>query len=662
MQNMKLGTKLIGGFIIVAVVTLVVGFMAVRVTSRLSTDLGEVCEDSLPSIQTLLTMRLATESIRVVQRTLMIPGLDPKDRERQYENLNKVRENYQIAWKKYEALPRGPEEEELYKRFVTAWASFKTENDKFFQLSQELAKIDIVDPTQLVKSIEQFVGDHYRLVANMSMMVLAKGEVAGGEDPTQCAFGKWMAGYKSENAKITEALKETVSPHNAFHQTVKKIKEMVNKGEMESAVKAYVEELLPGSREVVKHFDVIKTEAKKAEDIYLQMNKQAMVTTFEKQKEVLPLLDRLVEFNSKAVAETQQRAKHDSNLAKLISLVGMGAGFAVALGLGIFLTLSITRPINRVIEGLMNGSEHVTSAAGQLTSASQSLASGASEQAASLEETSASLEEMSSMTKRNAENAQTANQVMAQATGTVKQAASSMTALTKAMEEISSASQETSKIIKTIDEIAFQTNLLALNAAVEAARAGEAGAGFAVVADEVRNLAMRAADAAKTTATLIEGTVKKIANGSEMVNSTNHAFSQVALDVSKVEGLMAEITLASNEQAQGIEQTNHSMGDMDKVVQQTASTAEESAAASEELSAQAEQMKDMVGELAHLIRGSGHKPVAVKAKIAPISRPKVGIEQSIPAKHERQKKLVVHQAREVKPGQVIPMDDDFKDF
>ena len=136
------------------------------------------------------------------------------------------------------------------------------------------------------------------------------------------------------------------------------------------------------------------------------------------------------------------------------------------------------------------------------------MAEGASEQAASLEETSSSLEEMSSVTNQNAAHAQEADVLMKESNRVVNQANDSMVELTVSMDEILKAGEETQKIIKTIDEIAFQTNLLALNAAVEAARAGEAGAGFAVVADEVRSLAIRAADAAKNTANLIEGTAE----------------------------------------------------------------------------------------------------------------------------------------------------------
>jgi methyl-accepting chemotaxis protein len=187
--------------------------------------------------------------------------------------------------------------------------------------------------------------------------------------------------------------------------------------------------------------------------------------------------------------------------------------------------------------------------------------------------------------------------------------------LTTSMQEISKASEDTSKIIKTIDEIAFQTNLLALNAAVEAARAGEAGAGFAVVADEVRNLAMRAAEAAKNTAALIEGTVKKISDGTALVKTTSDAFNDVAASTKKAYGLIGEIAAASNEQAQGIEQVNIAVTEMDKVTQQNAATAEETASASEELSAQAEEMKRIVSDLTAMV---GAK-VVIRPIIPPLS-------------------------------------------
>ena len=206
----------------------------------------------------------------------------------------------------------------------------------------------------------------------------------------------------------------------------------------------------------------------------------------------------------------------------------LGVIVVVGLGLSFLMARSISRPINQVIDGLSDGADQVASGSSQVSSASQSLAEGASEQAAGLEETSSSIEEMASMTHQNANNANQANTLMAETSRVVDDANDSMAKLTESMKEISTASEETAKIIKTIDEIAFQTNLLALNAAVEAARAGEVGAGFAVVADEVRNLAMRAADAAKNTANLIEGSVKKIKTGSEIVSKTNEAFGKVA--------------------------------------------------------------------------------------------------------------------------------------
>jgi methyl-accepting chemotaxis protein len=194
----------------------------------------------------------------------------------------------------------------------------------------------------------------------------------------------------------------------------------------------------------------------------------------------------------------------------------------------------------------------------------------------------------------------------------VKAASHSMDGLINSMQEISTASQETSKIIKTIDEIAFQTNLLALNAAVEAARAGEAGAGFAVVADEVRSLAIRAADAARDTASLIEGTVKKVQTGSELVHKTGDDFDAVTQNISKVNLLVDEIAEASDDQAKGIDQVNIAVNEVDKVTQQNAANAEETASASEEMSVQAAQMKHFVEDLVQLAGTvkNGKEPVS----------------------------------------------------
>ncbi len=294
-------------------------------------------------------------------------------------------------------------------------------------------------------------------------------------------------------------------------------------------------------------------------------------------------------------------------------MVTVGAGAAVSIFLAIIIIRSITKPVNTIIAGLERGANDVASASNQMSSASHALAEGASEQAATIEETSSSLEEMSSMTKQNAANAGEADGLMQEANKVVGQANEAMAELTGSMTEISAASEETSKIIKKIDEIAFQTNLLALNAAVEAARAGEAGAGFAVVADEVRNLAMRAADAAKETADLIEGTVKKVNRGGALVNRTNEAFAQVAKSASKVGELVGEISAASSEQAQGIEQLNRAVIEMDKVVQQNAAGAEQSASSSSEMSDQAEHMKRYVAELVSIVMGSRKKKQVMPA-------------------------------------------------
>ncbi len=270
----------------------------------------------------------------------------------------------------------------------------------------------------------------------------------------------------------------------------------------------------------------------------------------------------------------------------------------------LLLVRSIVNPVNRSVFGLGKAAEQVTMGTKEISSVSHQLATGASQQVASIEETSASLEEMSSMTRQNAENADQAKCMIEQIDNPMKSVDQHMTGMVEAIEKITKSSEETYNIIKTIDDIAFQTNLLALNAAVEAARAGQAGAGFAVVADEVRNLALRAGDAARNTATLIENTIIAVAEGNELTGATKDTFNENMAISKKVADLVEKIALASSEQANGIEQINRAVAEIDKVTQQNAASAEESASASEEINAQAVQMTALVGQLIQLVEGS----------------------------------------------------------
>jgi len=290
-------------------------------------------------------------------------------------------------------------------------------------------------------------------------------------------------------------------------------------------------------------------------------------------------------------------------LSWIFASVG-AVSLTISVVLAFFISMGIVKSINRIVEGMTAGAEQTSAASGEVASASQSLAQGTSEQAAAIEEVTSSIEEMASMTKQNAANANEAKSLAANATAGTDKGTEAMGRMSAAIEDIKNSSDETAKIIKTIDEIAFQTNLLALNAAVEAARAGEAGKGFAVVAEEVRNLAQRSAQAARDTAEMIEGSVRNADNGVTISSEVATLLDEIAGNNRKVNDLVGEIAAASGEQAQGIEQINTAVGQMDSVTQSNAANAEESASAAEELSSQAEQLNMMVVQLRNVVGGS----------------------------------------------------------
>lgn len=253
-----------------------------------------------------------------------------------------------------------------------------------------------------------------------------------------------------------------------------------------------------------------------------------------------------------------------------------------------------TENLDGVIQKVAGNALQLNNASSQIASNSQTLAQGTSEQASSLQEVSSSLQEMASMTKQNSKNTVEARNMSGTANTAASKGMSSMQHLSEVIERIKSSADETAKIVKTIDDIAFQTNLLALNAAVEAARAGESGKGFAVVAEEVRNLAMRSAEAAKTTASLIDESVQNAENGVAVNQEAVMNLEEITNQVVKVNQVIAEIAQASEQQTQGIDQVNTAIEQLNQLTQQNAANSEESAGTAKELSTQADEMRQLV--------------------------------------------------------------------
>jgi methyl-accepting chemotaxis protein len=250
--------------------------------------------------------------------------------------------------------------------------------------------------------------------------------------------------------------------------------------------------------------------------------------------------------------------------------------------------------LNNVCSQVRAGTDTIATASCQIAAGNMDLSSRTEEQASSLEETAASMEELTGTVRQNADNARQANQLAVTASDVASKGGAVVAQVVDTMGAINASAKKIVDIIGVIDGIAFQTNILALNAAVEAARAGEQGRGFAVVASEVRNLAQRSAAAAKEIKTLIDHSVENVEIGTKLVDQAGVTMHEIVESVKRVTDVMSEITAASQEQMQGIDQITVAISQMDTVTQQNAALVEEAAAAAATMQDQAANLTQVV--------------------------------------------------------------------
>ena len=372
----------------------------------------------------------------------------------------------------------------------------------------------------------------------------------------------------------------------------------------------------------------------------------------------LAQLNKLVEMQQAGTKALLDRSMHDDQQRMMI-LFGCGAlALLLGSGLAVWLARSIVAPLqgaliiakqaaageltthivvegkdetSELLQALKNLNESLSKTVGEvragtqtITSASQEIAAGnahlsarTESQASSLEQTASSMEELTSTVKQNADNARQANQLAVSASSVAVKGGAVVAQVVNTMGSIKESSRKIVDIIGVIDGIAFQTNILALNAAVEAARAGEQGRGFAVVAAEVRSLAQRSASAAKEIKSLIGDSVDKVDNGSKLVDEAGHTMQLIVTSIKQVADIMGEITAATQEQSNGIEEVNEAITQMDEMTQQNAALVEQAAAAAGSMQEQAQKLSGAVSMFKLIgddARASGRAPRAAPVR------------------------------------------------
>lgn len=350
MKNIKIGTKLIGGFLIVSLIVLIVGFFGWNGARQLQVHIDDLGNMALPAVGSLQKMKTEGNAVRIALRTIFNPRISEADKLRQYENIQAARDRHNAAWAIYEGVQKDAEEEQLFKELIPAWNAWNAVNDNIIEMAKEIDATDIRNPDDLHGRIVGFIGDHHVLMEKTLLLIITGQEFEGGGDPAVCNFGKWLASYQTSNPKINKLLKDVRDYHDPFHESVVNIKNLMKARNQNDALVEFNANMQPDAQKVFGIFNELEVEVERVVDLYDEMMALGFGDAVAKQNAAIEILDKILNFNTDEAAEATLIAESDGVRVQTVALIGMVAGVIFAFVIGIILTRSITSPLSKGVK------------------------------------------------------------------------------------------------------------------------------------------------------------------------------------------------------------------------------------------------------------------------------------------------------------------------
>lgn len=620
MKNIKLGIKLVGAFMLVALIVLIVGAISWRGTSTLANNIHDIGNVRLQVVQKLLLVQKDLETLNGAQRTLLIPGLKKEIYDRQFQNFADRRASYRAALEEYEKLmaeDKDQEQKKLYEEFQGKLADWRTANEEFFKQLKEIEELGISNPEVLNGKLEKFRGDHYALASKVLEMMRTKKVFEGGEDDAKCNYGKWKGTFETTDPTIKSLMATMDEHHHAFHNAVKKIKSYVGSSNQETEMSnCYNQELVPAMKGVFEGFDSLISTINHVQSLKGKVDEKTLIEIRDKKNAATGTLQKLVDHQLKVTDGSVTQADTNAKTSKSIVIFGMVGGFILALALGLIISKGITNPIGRtmdLIKAIAAGDltkqadVHQQDEIGVLAESSNNTAtklrgiikefeqnsttlSAASEElSATSNQMASSAEELNSQATTVASAGEELSANINSMAATAEEISSSANNVASAVEEMSSSIGEVAKNCSKEAEIAQKANTEAIQAREVMKKLGAAAQEIGKVVEVINGIADQ------TNLLALNATIEAASAG-----EAGKGFAVVANEVKELARQSAQATGQIASQVEEMQKsTNISVGAIEgivKVIEEVNQIASTIAAAVEEQSA-------TTGEIAKTVQG-----------------------------------------------------------